>query len=603
MKIFNKKILGLLIILAIVTVLFRLFLLDWLIESSLELSAGKMLKTKVTVTGLHLSISDGRLKFDRLTVADKANKNRSVFACGNTELKLNVKSLLRSQLHVQEIKVSEIEVGAEEMKIESKKGKKKADRKKKKSKLASYYEMDKISERLNIADITNFESLATFKRIEEASEKINLLSASLDAELSNSELDDSIDKLSADWNLLQKNQPKNITGYPAYFNQLSKVKQQSDIVAARINKRKELLQNTYKEGSEELEAVKKQSDADLDLINSKIDLISSKQDSFIEDIVGERYMGYINKVQLVFDIVKKLKKKKLQEAGWKEKLFYKGEDISFPIKNKMPRVLVEKVLFSGWWGKKNESNEFLGVIDELTSDQQVRNKTTKLRIKSKEYSSIKRTDIYGELDTRTDVDVISVNVDSIGNQLNPLYWDPQQIPFVIISGDYGISGNISMRGNLLTTIFQANTSKTAVEKNQSYRDSNLLHKMLASVVGNNDQYQFAVSMRGDAFAIDSNLDELLGKEYSNFIENKKKELRDQVKKEFDKQVKEQTSELTKQLDASKKQMQSALSKEDKKVKSKLDKINREIKKVEQNLKKESSKIQDAVKQGLQNLFK
>ena len=615
MKIFNKKILVLFIIVAIIAVIFRLFLLDWIIETGFEIASGKILKTKVSIDGLHLGLTDGRLTFNRLMVLDKKNKSRSLVSLGETETKINLKALLRSQLDIELIKISGVEVGGEFIYKDNQEANEEAMKKNKKpSQLASYYEMDKISDRLNIAEITNLDSLATFKRISEASTNIDRVSAELLRGMGNSDLDDRVNQLSKDWSLLQKNQPKSVTDYADYLKQLDEVKKQLDLVNDKINERKNLVQNSYDKGTQEIIAIKKQSDTDIKTINNKIDLISSKQNNFVSEIIGDRYMAYIDKAKFVFDIIKKLKNKKSDKPSWKEKIFFKGTDIPFQIRDQKPKVLIEKILLSGWWGKKDSSNEFLAVISELTSDQRVRNKTTKLRIKSKEYSSIKRTDIFAEMDNRKDTDIISVNINSLGNPLNRSYWDLAQIPFEIISGNFGVSGNIKMVGNDFTTVLQVNTDKTKFKKDENYNNGNFLHLMLASVFEHNDKFQLTVSMRGDVFAIDSNIDELLGKEYSAFIENKKKEIKEQFQKEFDKQVRLQTASLTDQMNSAKKNLEQQFSEENKKAEAELNKISKELQKVEQAIKaeenkinkqiqSENNKIQDSINQGLKSLFK
>ena len=616
MKIFNNKTLGLLVFIVAISILLRIFLLDWLVEKSIEYSAGKILKTHVQIDDAHLSISGGELSLNRLLIADKNTKGRSVFATGKILAKINIKALLRAQLDVEEIRINDIEIGAgfisESKSTDAKKKSQNQD--KKKSKIASYYEMDEISDRLNIDNITNLESLTTFKRADEASLKISQLSSSFNSELENPELDNRIKKLSSDWELLEKNQPQNISDYPAYLSQVSEIKTQMTNVYSDIDKRKNKMQNIYKQGESEISAVQTQSETDLQEINNKIDQISSTQESFLEDIVGDRYMGYVKKAQTAMAIIKKLKKDKTKKASWKDKIFYKGEDVSFTLKDKKPKLLIEKVLFSGWWGEKDQSNEFLGVIDEISSDQRIRNITTKMRIKSKEYSSIKRTDIRGELDSRVDDVHVSINIDSIGNKLESAYWDESQIPFNISSGNFGISGNVAVIGDYYSTIIQVNTDKTKVIKSDGYEEGNLLNKMLAAVVENNERYLINVSLRGDQFAIDSNLDDLLSKEYTRFIDDKKRELKEQVEETFKALLEDKTSDLNNSLAKSQKQLESSLKSENKKALSELNKINREIKKIEKKLKreqdklkdqvqKEGSKIQDSIKKGIQNFFK
>ncbi|MDD5456911.1 MAG: TIGR03545 family protein [Candidatus Margulisbacteria bacterium] len=557
-KIFNSKYLYLLIFSVVFLAVLRLFFLDSLIKLAIVSTGQAIVSAKVDIKKLHFSALQGSLTIENCEIGDKLHPLKNLASFKMAQVRINPGALLSSQVDIENIQLSGLEMGtARKTSAILKKNIPKKPKKKQApsiiektvnqqvSMATSYYSLDAVGKRLQIDKIVNLSSLQLLTKISETSASLNSWPQKFQQDLASPDISVLVSDLNRRWEALKQNTPTDIRQIPDYLKEINSLKAQIDSAQAGIQQKQNSLDNNLKFFDITVQGLQQQANTDLKTLQNKIKMIENQQGNFLQSLVGDRYTGFFEKGKVYLDMVlKKFKKASPpREPVWYKQWLVKGENIEFPIKEHRPKFLIKNMRIDGLFGVTTKE-AFVGEIKEIAFNQNVRGIPTTFYFQNKELNSKHKTRIEGTIDYRDKKQLMEVKFLRAGYALAPAYWDEQQIPLRIVSGDYDIHGNLALDHGNINLGLDVMTEKTEFAKSNSFQESNLIHELLYSTAQQSPAINIHVQYKQNQLTIDTDLDEKLAQSFNKILDEQKTRLLKGLQKEWDAQVGAKVNALT-----------------------------------------------------------
>lgn len=552
---FRKKFVISILVILLLLVGFKLLFFNSLAKMLLTKAGEKAFKAKVNISKVDFKFLKGQMSIYGVIVGDKNEPYENLFEFQKASVDIAPIPLLKQYYHIDLMAIDGLRLGTKRKtsallpvkvkkekkpstikKIAESKVVKKASAKVEKTKTVKeakkHFTLDDTAKRLKIDQITDVSKLKTMEKIDQTTAKANELPSQIDEEIKSAKIEEQIDEIKKDIDDILKSSPKKLEEYNAYFKKIKNIDKKIKNTQKNINTLKASLENKYNSLSTDIKDIRKQADMDLKDIKNKVQIAKSQQGRILQDLIGEKYLSYIQKAQKWMGIYKKHKAtKKAKKESIAQKYKTGGLDIKFPITAPQPKALIKELRLSG---QIDDDLKYVGKIIEISSDQNIRNKPTTLLIKSTKDS--KNFQLKGILDFRKDKEIVKFALSSQGNKLNARYWEKDILPFYINNGTYKLDGLAQLQNETIASEVHITTQETTFANQPDYDKKNLVHKITRRILDRNKEYVVDIKYKGTTFAIDSNIDELYAKETQKYFDDQVNKQKKAIEDEWNKKV-------------------------------------------------------------------
>jgi len=516
--------------------LFNIVFLDSIVKGVMQESFSRVLKKKVSIENLNISLSKAEIDIDNLYVADD---KKALLYTKNINLDIDFNQLLFQRYQIENLNLSGMEFNSEVddkgllyTKATSSKASKetKTDSKKSEFKLPSLSLEDPkvLIDRMGLSSISKFEDAK--KRVTEVKTKYKSL---VQNEFSKSELNALKDEVKA---LKESLKSKDIETILKLKDDLSKLNK-------KIKAKKELLSKTKKEFLNDKNALKNDyktlSESGVDDYNKLKNQYTFDKDGGVNVIgvlFGDKIKTYLATFMKYYEVAKPYLKKDDEET--KESLPPRGEGrwISFREYEPSVKFLVKKMNVDGLL----KEQAFSAVVNNISSNQKLLNKPMSYTFKSdgekfKEFSAIGE-DNHLQEDIKTTSNYSLARGMAQGIDLDFMNLD---------KGFYSLKGSLDAKNYMeLSSVSTVLFSDVTLSLKKA---DNKLMKTLEDVVSKIDEFDLKIKFNGSLetpeLSVKSNLDKKLSGALSSLFEKEVQKYQTKLKEMIDVKVKEKLNEL------------------------------------------------------------
>lgn len=532
LNIFNRKYLILLVITVVSIVLIRAYFLDAWLKAGIIQAGQAAVGAKVDVRSAHLAVMTGHVQIKGVAVGDRLHPFRNLVEVKVVDLDLSTRSLLSGQVYVQNAQVSGIELGTSR-KTSAALNKPKPPKKKVKlrkptkleleaqqevKKTMAYYSWEAISTRLGLDELMDTSAFQFTNKLSKTSKDLSEWPANLEAQLASPNIEAQALLVQKQWDTLQKNAPSEFTKLPAYIKQVQALQDQIVSLNDLVQDKQKRINHATDYWQAQVSGLQKQANNDLLTLQDRIRSVQAKPMGAMNSVLGDQYKKVIVNVQDKVDMVLSKVKPKPKKIPWYQRFNVKGDDVVFPIYEHRPKFLIEHVQCDGVFGRFGDA--FMGTIDEITFQQNVRNKPTVLKFHTKQGQSPRQFNVKGIIDLRGGVSMTVSGVAS-GFPVGASYWDTASIPFTIEKGLLGVNGQFVWSNGQLNLGTDIRAEGLQFIQAPSFREDDLFHKLMKDVVASTSLVDLKVRFEKGLLSMDSNLDEALSNAMNRVIDVEK----------------------------------------------------------------------------------
>ena len=409
-----------------------------------------------------------------------------------------------------------------------------------------------------------------------------------------------------------------ITSISALYESVSKasLKTPSDIKnlkdnIEKLNDEKKLLEKTYadlkvvKDGL--LNDAKQQKDAfknisslinqDVENISSKLSIPSLDFKNISRMLFGEVWVSRVDTVLYYMSLVRKYmpETKAEDENKPKPKERMKGRDISYPVRNKLPKLFIANITVSGTSGGEGKEGvpvSFSGNVKNITSDQKISGKITTFEVKGDDTNQT--FNMSGSFNRLAGIaeDIISVSMDGIDaarlgipdSDYTPSFRDAKtklSAEFSLIGSDF-----ITKAGVYINGIFYDSSSKDF--KGVSPDITKYVNILWQGIDSMNLEAKLAI-LKDDGFKSEfaSDIDKQIGQRFNSIMTAAIGDVKAKIKKEVTQYVDSQKNVLQAEADKYSKQIQKEIDPKLQDVQKQIDSAKKLITQKENDLKKQA----------------
>ncbi|UCD83683.1 MAG: TIGR03545 family protein, partial [Deltaproteobacteria bacterium] len=619
-------------ILVALIVVFNIFFLDDLVKRGIEKTGEKIFQAKFEIGYLKLSFKPLSINMRKVQAADASDEWKNLFEMDAVKMSIEPFPLLSKKVIINEMTCSGIEWGTERKtsgKLPPKKKKREEEKGAVEKLMDSTKEMvtdefsalpvsnlDALSKDIKIDDFIDLNELQSLKAIEEIRNDVEEKYKKWDERIKGQKVKEEADKINRNIKQIRKVKIDSVEDIPKVketIDRLNQIKKSLD----KINKEVKDTQKSFKKDVDYVKTTLKRineiKDSDYKLIIGKLKLESLETGNISKVIFGPLWVGRVNKALYWVEMVRKYMPPKGEEEKKEiKKERRKGRDIRFPLKVVLPKFLVRKVDVSGG---KEDFLSFEGVVNDITSNQALIGRPTKIDLSGK-FMKHKLSDIIftGTIDHVTEkpkdsFDLTVKGIEMKGASLGEVKYMPNKVK----KGTVDITTKFSLEEDYLENEINAEAksvefvTKTGLKKNSfEYIMNDVFSSINLLTLGGR-----LYGRPGDLkFKLSSNLDEVIARKikeiFGRILEEAKRQIRaklnsivEEKRKELVKIYKEKMGELNEKIKENAAIVQEQLDIVDAKIKEGQKEIDRMI---EKEKKKKQQEMQKGIEKGLKKIF-
>ncbi len=537
---------------------------SWL-ESKIESSASKINGAKVEIDNLDLSLFNFSVKWDRLQVTDPDRPMYNLFETGETGFKMQFIPLVRRKVVIDTLKFTGLKTNTKRTasgklekpkktkslpKAVKKKSKKTTPGKLEKTKLAlqakagDYKDLrlDAMKQDLNVDSIMLAKELASIDYIDSVKKELETRIDYWEGVVNSDEFERDYAELEEEFKKLSKINPQkldNIKKLQKAVKQFNSAKKKFDKLTKKLNQYEKEFNADLKKfelAGNEIKTKVKSDYKEIEAVAKIPDIDTKNMAAFI---FGESVVKRVNRF---IEISKKIAyyKKKLNQLNQKNQKpdRQEGEYIEFSDKYNFPNFWIKHTLFSG--DLDSETN-ISGSIDDIVSNQQLINATTKATIDGK-LSQNRSFQVNAKIDMREKNN--PDHYDLVYNNLpmrNINFSGTNLFPYKIEKGRAAVDSKLEITGGKFKGNLNLQGEKVIFQKTTS-KNTRIID-LIDQTVQNLDNLTLSAKFSNNNFHLNSNIDNIFNKELKNYINKNVAAAKKQLRGEIDKKVKSAEQEF------------------------------------------------------------
>ncbi len=622
MKIFRTAfVVPTIIILALVFIFFT-FYFDIYLKKGI-ISAGElMFGAKVEIGSLKTKFSNFTVDVRNIKIGDKDEEFKNLLDIDNVRFKTRIVPLLSKKFIIDDMTLGGLKWGTAR-----KTSNKLPPKKVKKSKPGEESFAEKTMKELKTKAVSEFNAFPSVQKFGEIQNQIKDFSPqsvidmagiksvteiqsfyvdamgkydSYNKTINSIDIKSQSDEISALVDKISKTNIKTPADIVTLKENLTQLDAQRKKLEQTYNDIKTIKDNIVKDASAQKAALKNVTNLinqDVDNIASKLSIPSLDFKNISSMLFGEAWVAKADKVLYYMNLVRKYIPEKSPEEQQKPepKERVKGEDIAYPVKNKLPKFWIANVAVSGTSGgegKEGTPISFSGYIKNITSDQRIIGRNLTFEVKGDDTNqTIALSGVFDRLkDIAEDkiafmmdgVDAVRLGIPS--TDYTPSFNDAKAKftgEFILRGSDFITKAGLHIKGLTYET----------EGKNFEGVDLNIVKYVGMLWQGiNTVNVDAQISVLKDAglkFDFTSDLDKLLTQRFSNILNAAIGDIKVKIKKEVTQYVEMQKNVLQGEADKYKAQIQKELEPKLKDVQQQVDEIKKLASQKEADIKKQS----------------
>ncbi len=607
-----------LVVLSGLFILLSLIFTDRWLEHRLEDAGSALVGAEVDIDGLDLSLTQARLKWDRLQVTDPKHTMRNLFETGRCDLNFEFWPLLSGKIIVENAQVSKFKPNTPR----TSDGKLPA---KKKTKSAAQVYLQKTVHNLeqNIAQSTNIPLGHFNKRINTDSllkilnlqtpHKVDSLKKAIDQSyqkwqqrLKKLQLDDDLKQVQMEIQSIHPAKIKTIGQLQKTLKTLKSVQKKLKMISDSLKTNKADLELELARLRNGVQTVNQwiQEDYRRALALAKIPEIS--RENIARMLFGptlvkrfKQYLTYIHTARYYAAKFKSTQPKKQHPPR------FKGQNIYFYSPNARPDWWIKQIKLSGETGS---GLQLSGQVTNLVSDQRFIRRPTEIRINGSAKDG-RSFALQGTLNYLQEKPRETFRLDYRNFPLkNVRIADSPYLPQKLTRGLGSLQASLVLNGNQIkSTIHFVVTRIAFASSNQLRARKNIVQNLIDDVLRKIKVLTLNAKIQGKGarlkFSLNSNLDDLLIREFKARLSAQVNRARQRIRSEIEKR----TLSARKEFEAFAAQKEKALRQELNRYQKQLDlqkeRLKKQQKEIERRIAREKAKKTKEVQKKLKSLFK
>ncbi|MFC1725473.1 TIGR03545 family protein [candidate division KSB1 bacterium] len=615
----KKGLITLVVIFLLIGLSFYVFT-DRFLEAQLESALSKMANAKVEIDGFYFSLFSLKAGWDRMQIADQNNTMLNIIETGKAGLDIGVEPLLFGRWVIEEVRLEKLMSGTERTsdgRLDKpakvpKSGSGILDKTKEKltKELSSSSSIDLGSpDKINAKSIVDAVKLQAPQKMEEFSKDIENTYGIWRNEWN--KLDDLKNKSNQIMNDVMAIEPAKLRDVESILNTantLKSIKERADSILNEIKIKKQKFNNDFSSLQLAAGSVDDWISDDINLAVSKAKLPDFSSENIARMLFGAKLISRFQSALNYFNIGMNYAEKLAPTSKIESPPRFKGQNITFPDKRKLPKFWIKKIVISGEAGKPGEETGIIlsGTADNITSDQKITGQPTAVNLQGEKLNT-QRYEISALLNYLSDIphDNFKINVSRISLN-NTNLGGNDFIPAKILKGNMNIEFNISFISDLIDGRMELTADKVSFEfdtREKENRISKIIRDIWSTVDKVDLNFRFNGKPENLNITLNSNLDDIFAARFRNILSEKirkgKKEIEDRVKNILGPE-KEQLDNLYRnkkgELDQKRKEFED-------KINENLKIIETKKKEIEDRLEKEKQKGLDKIKDQLKKKIK
>lgn len=623
MKIFRFSFIIPTVIITALISLFFVFYLDTYLKKGFISAAEIVFGAKVEVGGFKTKFKGLSVSISDIKIGDKENEFKNLLDIERAKFGVKFIPLLSKKINIDNMSIEGIKWGTSRT-VSAKLPPKK---KKKKAKLEEESFAQKMMNKAKVKALDEFNSFPGVQKFDEIQRQLKDFSPQSIVDMAGIESVASVQGFYVemmgkydDYNkkvdsINVQEHIKEISGLVTLLSKTN-IKSAADIKSLRTNlenleAQRENLEQAYKELKTLKDALVKDAtaqkntfkdissliDKDVNNIASKLSIPSPDLKNISKMLFGEAWVGRIETVLYYMNLIRKYMPEKTGEETVKPepKERKKGNDIIYPMKKKLPALLISNITISGTSGGEGKTGapvSFAGTVKNITSDQRLSGKVTVFEAEGN--GGGQTISVSGSFDRLSAIaeDKISFMADNFGadslgipqTDYTPSFDKAKAklaAEFILKGGDFTAKTGIIIDG-----IYYDAASNNFEEVNLNItRYVNALWQGISSV-----RIDAGVSiLKDEGFKLDfsSDIDKVLRQRFNNLLNAAIGDVKVKIKKEVSQYVETQKKVLQGEADKYKNQIQKELEPKMQDIRKQTDDAKKLISQKEAELKKQA----------------
>ncbi len=604
-----KGIIFLAVAVGIIIVLSLIFTDRWL-EYKIESNGTSIAGARVEVDNLDLSLTDLKIRWDRLQVCDRRHTMKNLIETGVCEFDMEFWPLLTRKVIIENFALTGFRTNTDRLtdgKIDLPPGEQTPRQpgfvEKTANRLIEQVETNVTDQFSSFKQNVNVDSIMALLQIQSVSQ-ITALQADLSQnyenwqnQLTQLNYENDLQKLNSQVKAIEVNKINTLEGFQSALKSANKIEQSLDSLNKSIKASRTKLTSDLSSAQQRIGQVDDWISADYQRAMSMAKLPDLNMQNIGKMIFGTRLVNQVNYYLNYAGMARAYTDKfKSAEPGKESPPRLKGQNIYFYNKNARPDFWIKNMILSG---QTNDGIALKGEVKNIVSDQRQIGKTTEFFVGgSKETAAA--IALNGVLDYLQDQPVEQFNLKYDGFSLaNTSLSESKLLPNKIQKGFGTIDASLSLHGDQVESQIKFTGNKLSFDFGDQEQSKNKFDQIVQSIVRSIDMIDLVARIKGTqddlAFSLNSNLDDLFVNKTKEILSKEVDEAKNKIKARVDTEVAAQRQKLDNLIKEKESQLTAQVEKYEQMVNQQQAVIETKKKEIEKSITRDKGKLEKKAK--------
>jgi len=595
------------------------------VEGALENAASSMAGAKVEIDDLSFSISQLSIQMNRLQVADKNDPWKNLFETGRLAFDMEALPLLNKKVLINEISIVDVRLGgkrATDGTIEQPEPVEPEPEEPGWLGEATQGLQDRVAEapvlnlaplkkKINVDSLISEFDIQSIGKIDAARKDAAATFDKWDKAIAEFKPQNDITQLAADIDELKSKKLSSIEDYLSTADKARKIIKTLNRLKKDVAEKKKAANTDFKRLSTAFVGVDNWFQNDFNAIKSKANIGEFNAQNIGKMLFGDmvispviKLLDYVNTIRNYMPIAQQF-----MSAGKVEKpKRLQGQDITFPIRNRQPRFLLENIKLSGASNslKSEDVLSISGTIGGVTSEPKIYGNPLIFDLDV----DVPGSSIYkvtGKFDHTSKTAKEQMHISASGVRFGKIALpDKKYLPNMINANSGSIDAKVAIVGKQMNIKinFSAKPVSFAFAQNSG---EDLITRVTRDVFASIDQLTFTAGISGASddmkLNVQSNIDKILAKRIKNVLGEAGKAARAEMERKLRKLIEPKKKEALAYVDKNKKRLEGEIEKIQNQVNDYIAVVEQKKKELEEQAKKKKKEGVNKAKGKLKDLFK
>jgi uncharacterized protein (TIGR03545 family) len=529
----KKGIIGVIVFILFVLILAYFFSDDWL-EGQIETYASDIVGAKVEIDNFDLNLAELNAGWSRLQVTDPNDTWRNIIETGNAKFNIAAEPLLYKRWIVEELRLEDFRSGSKrETDGKLPEGRLNSDEptvldktiESLKNNLSQTvgFDITKIDQQVNVDSVIKILELQTPAKVETFQKEIQITISLWQTETNSlSNLDNHAKDMIADLQTIKVDQLKNLDEITSAVAKVTTFRDQIDSLHKSIIAKRSAFKNDWSNLSSQVRLVDDWIKEDIQRAVNKAKLPDFSVENIAKMLFGESLIPKLETGLKYFNLAQKYGKKLAPTGKVESPPRFKGQDILFPDKRKMPKFWLKEMVVSGETGSSLEDRGLMlaGSILNLTTNPKTVGKPTEINLSSKKENKISY-DFSGILDRVQEAakDKFSVAVSNVSLN-NAELGGSGFLPNKISKGNMNVKFDLNLLQGALEGKLDIKTQQVSFlfsENSKNDQFTKIVQDVLSSIDKINVNLDFSGKPDQLKVNLKSNLDNVFASKFKSLV--------------------------------------------------------------------------------------